>query len=154
MAVRKTMTLWQVVAIVDTEANADQQLKVHLDPDNTGLKVLDGYYPDGIVPDANFYTDLTEVCSGEPIQFYDASAFDVDNYLWTFSPSSVSFSDGTDETSMSPVVSFLDNTDYTVALQVQNVYGSDIQQKNRLYKEWKFYFPKNNGIGRYRKLPG
>ncbi|HBH47773.1 MAG TPA: hypothetical protein DDX98_04000 [Bacteroidales bacterium] len=131
----------------DTEANADQQLKVHLDPDNTGLKVLDGYYPDGIVPDANFYTDLTEVCSGEPIQFYDASAFDVDNYLWTFSPSSVSFSDGTDETSMSPVVSFLDNTDYTVALQVQNVYGSDIQQKTGYIKNGNSISPKIMALG-------
>lgn len=106
----------------------NEQLKSFLDPLNSGITQLDGYYPAGILPEAFFYADFTNVCQGSPISLYNASAFEVDSVFWQITPNTnVVYIEGTNENTPNPIVAFNNSGDYSISLQVFNTSGSDNQ---------------------------
>ncbi len=100
-------------------------LKSYLDPDNTGLKTLDAYYPSTNIPDPQFYADFTTVCQNAPIHLKAYSAFDPLNWKWVFSPDSVTYLDSSSSTSPQPYVMFKSGGYYTVSLQATNASGTE-----------------------------
>jgi hypothetical protein len=100
-------------------------LKSFLDPDGTGVKTVDGYYPASNLPDPQFATQLYAVCTNAPVQLTGFSAFDPTEYRWSFAPSNVLYSDGTNSSSPSPKVSFLTGGNYGVTLKVTNQAGEN-----------------------------
>ncbi|MHC1730725.1 MAG: PKD domain-containing protein [Bacteroidales bacterium] len=100
-------------------------LQSFLDPDGTGVKQIDGYYPASNLPDPQFATQLYAVCTNAPVQLTGFSAFDPTDYQWTFAPANVLYSDGTNSSSPSPKVSFLTEGNYAVTLKVINQAGEN-----------------------------
>jgi PKD repeat protein len=115
----KITTSWNTGVLNNT------RLKPFLDPDNTGAKILDGYYPATIVPEAFLYTSFPDICVDAPITLEDGSAFTIDSWNWQFSPSTVQFLDGTNAASQNPVVAFNELGSYDITLKVTNTNGSD-----------------------------
>ena len=108
--------------------NPDSQypsLQSFLDPDNTGIKTVDGYYPPGNRPDPQFDSELSSVCIGAPVKLSGYSAFKPLEWSWTFSPNSVQYLDGTDASSPTPKVSFMAEGNYAVTLKVTNSAGQN-----------------------------
>jgi hypothetical protein len=114
----------------DAHTQSVGKLQPHLDPDNTGVLVLDAYYPSTIIPEPFLYTDFQNVCQGEAVVIKDGSAFDVIDYNWSFYPSTVQFLNGTDNTSQEPVVSFDEATKYDIILKVSNSNGADSSERS------------------------
>ncbi len=102
-------------------------LQLFLDPDNTGVTFIDGYYPPDNLPDANFLSEFRSACVDSPVELTGFSAFDPLSWQWSFSPSNVIYHEGTGSDSQSPKVSFTVNGSYRVSLKVTNSFGSDIQ---------------------------
>lgn len=98
-------------------------LQSFLDPDGTGVETVDGYYPPTNVPDPQFAAQITSVCTNAPVQLTGFSAFAPAEYRWSFAPSDVSYSDGTNFSSPSPSVSFQSEGNFTVTLRVTNAAG-------------------------------
>ncbi|HEX3009945.1 MAG TPA: serine protease, partial [Bacteroidales bacterium] len=92
-------------------------LRTFLDPKNTGTKILNGFYPFTNLPDAFFITSFSKVCINTPITLNDYSAFTPTSYIWTISPSSFSFVNGTNQNSVSPQVRFNSAGSYSVKLK-------------------------------------
>ncbi len=86
---------------------------------------IDGYYPSDNAPDVAFVADRTSVCPTTAVSFTDLSAFDVSLWEWSFSPSTVTYLDGTSASSKNPIVSFDNNGSYNVTLVVENSSGKD-----------------------------
>ena len=107
-------------------------MKSFLDPDNSGITNIDGYYPANNNPDPQFYSEFTTVCTDAPVQFSGFSAFDPTSWEWTFTPTSVTFLDGTDETWQNPVIEFNSESVYQVELTVTNSAGSKSLIKNNM----------------------
>jgi len=83
----------------------------------------------GCPPEADFTANHTNPCTGSPVNFTDLSLYDPTSWLWTFSPSTVSFFGGTSETSQNPKVIFDEPGNYDVTLLATNAYGSDTETK-------------------------
>lgn len=96
-----------------------------LSPDDMAQDQLeDGYYPPETLPDPQFIPEFAYVCVGIPIQFTGMSAFDPLSWTWSFSPNTVSYTNGTDSSSKAPVVKFESSDSYTVTLAVTNAAGT------------------------------
>ncbi len=104
-----------------------QRLKTWLDPLNTDSMEISGYFPDGIIPDAHFSTDLKSVCYNYPIEFKNYSVFDVQSYTWKVDPPYAHFVNGTDSSSTNPVIQFDSTATYTINLQAKNNFGINQQ---------------------------
>ncbi len=102
-----------------------QKLRFWLDPDDTGALIYDGYSPSGNKVEAIPMTDFQDVCIGEPVQLEDGSLFSPTLWNWSFLPATVDFTGGTDASSENPVVSFLENSTYSVILSTNNSVSSD-----------------------------
>ena len=63
--------------------SADARLKPWLDPDNTGIQMLDGFGYGNLLA-ANFKADTTVVSIGGRVYFSDASLGEPDSWEWTF----------------------------------------------------------------------
>lgn len=100
-------------------------LKSFLDPNNSGIKYLDGYAPAGNSPDAFFACDFATVCPGASVQLSDYSSFTPTSWEWYFEPSTITYADGTNATSKNPVITFNQNGVYSVKLLISNGTGSD-----------------------------
>ncbi len=100
-------------------------LQSFLDPDGTGVKTVDGYYPPGNLPDPQFDSRFSSVCTGAPVELTGYSAFEPLQWNWSFTPSTVQYNEGTTSASQSPKVSFLNNGSYRVTLKVTNSAGQD-----------------------------
>ncbi|MDZ7633787.1 MAG: T9SS type A sorting domain-containing protein [Bacteroidales bacterium] len=100
-------------------------LQSFLDPDNTGIRTVDGYYPPGNRPDPQFDSQLSSVCTGAPVELSGYSAFKPLEWSWTFSPNSVQYHDGTGSSSQTPKVSFMADGNYSVTLKVTNIAGQN-----------------------------
>jgi len=100
-------------------------LQSFLDPDTTGVKTIDGYYPPSNLPDPQFAAQITAVCTNARVELAGFSAFDPLEYQWSFTPSTVLYSDGTNSASPSPKVSFLAEGNYAVTLRVTNRAGEN-----------------------------
>ena len=100
-------------------------LKDYLDPDNTGKKTCEAYYPAFVLPEARFDAEFHQVCLSAPVSFTDYSAFTPVAWEWNFSPSTFTFLEGTDKNSESPVLSFTQAGKYDVSLLVTNKAGTN-----------------------------
>ena len=80
-------------------------------------------------PDADFVTDNTTPLVDETVIFTDLSTNDPTSWLWTFSPSTVTYMSGTDQNSQTPQVQFDEIGLYTVELTATNAGGSDTEIK-------------------------
>ncbi|MDX5319733.1 MAG: PKD domain-containing protein, partial [Bacteroidota bacterium] len=81
-------------------------------------------------PIADFTSDRQSPCEPQKVSFTDLSVFDPTGWKWSFNPSTVTFVDGTGDTSRNPVVTFDAPGNYTVSLTASNSLGSDIETKN------------------------
>lgn len=81
-------------------------------------------------PVANFSADIIYPELGQTVSFTDMSTNVPTSWLWSFTPSTVSFVGGTSATSQNPQVQFASVGDYTVQLTSTNAYGSDIESKS------------------------
>ncbi|MRR22920.1 PKD domain-containing protein, partial [bacterium] len=100
-------------------------LQSFLDPDGTGVKIVDGFYLSSNLPDPQFDSRFFSVCTGAPVELSGYSAFDPLQWNWSFSPSTVQYAGGTNSSSQSPKVSFLNDGSYSVTLRVTNGAGQD-----------------------------
>jgi PKD repeat protein len=107
-------------------------MKNYLDPDNSGKKTCDAFYPVSVLPEARFATEFNQVCLSAPVSFTDYSAFTPIAWEWNFSPSTYSFLEGTDKNSGSPVVSFNQAGEYDVSLRVTNAAGTSSKTSSGL----------------------
>jgi PKD repeat protein len=101
------------------------QLKKFLDPKNTGVTLLNGYYPSNNPPDAFFSARFTEVCLNSPVTLQDNSAFLPTSRNWTITPGTFTYLNGTNNNSPDPQVSFNAAGNYTIKLNVANTNGKD-----------------------------
>jgi hypothetical protein len=105
-------------------------LRHFLDPDSTGITVLDGYTPLGNLPDAFFTTPFENICNNTPISFTDYSVFHPFERSWTVSPSTFAFVDGTSDTSSTPKIVFNEVQAYTVRLDL--LVGGEVKSSESL----------------------
>ncbi|HRY34162.1 MAG TPA: M6 family metalloprotease domain-containing protein, partial [Bacteroidales bacterium] len=81
---------------------------------------------DVIVPlAAGFSADKTSVCPLQTVQFSDLSSGGPSGWTWSFSPSTVSFVNGTNSNSQHPHVQFNASGNYSVTLNITGPGGSD-----------------------------
>lgn len=119
----------------DGGRGVSQQLKAHLDPDNTGVLVHSGYAPADNIIDARLYSSIQNICANEPIKLSDGSLFSSPvSWNWSISPSTFVFVDGTDETSQHPVVNFSGEGSYNITLEVNDGAFSDTQTRSEYIK--------------------
>lgn len=103
--------------------NQDQgynSLSYYLDPDNTGIKSMDGAHSMNLLPDPQVYIDFHTVCPATPIQLSGFSAFKPTSWNWEFTPDNISYHDGTSSSTQNPIVSFDSPGMYTIKLTVSN----------------------------------
>ncbi len=87
------------------------------------------YAPITEPPVAEFSADDTHPMIGQTVNFTDESTNVPGSWSWTFSPSSVTFVEGTDAGSKNPKVQFNAPGFYTVTLVATNDIGSDTETK-------------------------
>jgi hypothetical protein len=100
-------------------------LQEFLDPDSTGIQLLNGYAPPDNPPDAFFTLPAFKVCLNAPVVLRDYSVFGPYNRNWTITPATFVYDAGTSAVSPSPVVKFTAPGLYTVKLDVTNPSGID-----------------------------
>ena len=81
-------------------------------------------------PIADFIADNTTPTVGETVTFTDLSTNTPISWLWSFTPSTITYVSGTDQNSQHPQVQFNANGLYTVELTATNDGGSDTETKN------------------------
>jgi PKD repeat protein len=74
-------------------------------------------------PEVDFEADQTHIYTDEVVQFTDKTFLDPQSWQWSFSPSTVTYVDGTDQNSQNPKVRFEEAGNYDVALTATNVVG-------------------------------
>ena len=109
-----------------------QRLKPWLDPENEGILILDGYYPPTNKPEAIPNIEYEDVCLDGPVQLLDNSLFEPDAWKWSFTPASVKFIEGTNETTQNPIVQFTESTSYDIKLEVKKGLASHSRTKKQL----------------------
>ncbi|MEE4258631.1 MAG: PKD domain-containing protein, partial [Bacteroidales bacterium] len=82
-----------------------------------------------VPPVADFIADNTTPDIGETVSFTDLSTNTPTSWLWSFTPSTVTYVSGTDQNSQHPQVQFDAGGLYTVELTATNAGGSDTETK-------------------------
>lgn len=100
-------------------------LRKFLDPDSTGILVLNGYYPADNPPDAFFTLPAYKICVDAPVMLQDYSVFEPYDRTWHITPETFIFDDGTSDTSPAPIIRFTEPGSYTVALILAKASGRD-----------------------------
>ena len=77
-----------------------------------------------LLPAVSFSADKNIVCTGEIVSFSDATQYMPNSWEWQFTPSTVSFVNGTDQFSQNPQVVFEESNSYSVTLTAANLNGS------------------------------
>lgn len=104
---------FQVKLVVTNEAGSDSLTKVgYITVSNT------------ILPDVDFMADKNVICSGETVHLTDLTDFCPMSWDWQFSPNTVTYQEGTSNSSQNPAVLFTQNGAYTVTLTATNANGS------------------------------
>ncbi|MEZ5196025.1 MAG: PKD domain-containing protein [Bacteroidales bacterium] len=85
--------------------------------------------PDVDPPIADFIADFTMPVVGETVSLYDMSQNNPTAWEWSFDPTTVTFTGGTDNQSQNPLVQFGSGGFYTVTLIATNAGGSDTETK-------------------------
>lgn len=76
-------------------------------------------------PEADFSSSANIACPSSLVTFTDQSTFSPTAWTWIFTPSTVTFQNGTNANSPAPQVSFNATGSYDVLLIATNVFGSD-----------------------------
>jgi PKD repeat protein len=76
-----------------------------------------------LLPEVHFSADKLRFCTGETIAFTDATKFFPIAWEWEFSPSNVTFVNGTNQNSQHPEVLFSESAEYSVTLTAWNSNG-------------------------------
>ncbi len=106
-----------------------KQLAHWLDPDNTGIKILDGLGKRA--PVAAFSVESQYVCVNNTVEFYDESKYNPTTWSWQISPNTYQFVNGTNSTSENPQVVFLVDGQYSITLKTSNNYGvTEVSKQN------------------------
>lgn len=82
-----------------------------------------------LAPVADFSANFTAPCINGNVAFTDLSTNSPTSWLWTFTPNTVSYLNGSSATSQNPEVSFNAAGSYQVTLQATNANGSDTEVK-------------------------
>ncbi len=82
-----------------------------------------------ILPEVNFEADFTVPCTEDTVSFSDLTKYSPIQWNWEFEPSTVTFVNGTDESSRNPQLVFDEAGSYTVTLSCWNLNGSSDQTK-------------------------
>lgn len=83
----------------------------------------------GVAPVADFSANKTTGCPADTVVFTDASTSNPTSWSWSFTPSTVTFINGTSATSQNPEVTFNAAGTYQVTLNATNSVGSDAEIK-------------------------
>jgi len=78
---------------------------------------------------ADFSADLLSPGLGQTVGFTDMSSYDPTSWAWSFTPTSITYAEGTTSSSQNPKVQFNEVGMYTVELTVSNIYGVDTETK-------------------------
>jgi PKD repeat protein len=70
-----------------------EQLKHWLDPDDTGVEIMEGYFKGSNLIEAKFSSDITKIISGSFIEFKNYSFGNIKEYHWEFEGGEPSSSD-------------------------------------------------------------
>ncbi len=124
------------VVYIDSPVAGDYTITVDHDGTLTGGTQAFSIIIDGVVasippvpPVADFTADETTPETMEIVHFYDLSNYNPDTWNWSFSPSTVTFINGTGASSQNPEITFDQQGTYDVTLTVTNQYGSDTEIK-------------------------
>lgn len=119
-------------------------------------------YEDGTqIPDANFYAFDSVFVVGGKMRLYEKIANGAATVRWRITPYSYTYVDGTDSTSLNPIIQFNQAARYSVRLIASNCQGSDTFSKNYWIRVFKQIVPatckntttfwtNNYGIGNFR----
>jgi hypothetical protein len=110
-------------------STASAQLKVWLDPNNTGATTLDGTYLE-VAPKSLFTSSSKAICKNDTIILYDKSKYSPETWSWSISPRNYEYVNGTDSTTQDPQVVFNQSGAFNISLITANDYGSDTLSKN------------------------
>ncbi len=91
--------------------------------------IISGDIDFAVAPVANFSADITSSGVNQTVTFSDLSYNIPTSWLWSFSPSTVTYVGGTSATSENPQVEFTSTGDYTVQLTATNAHGNDAESK-------------------------
>lgn len=108
---------------------ADCKSKLYAATYGQGLWISDLKDPGNVAPTACFEASPTNGCVGSDFVFTDNSDFTPTSWLWTITPATVTFVNGTSSTSQNPEMRFSNPGFYTVELTATNAYGSDSQTR-------------------------
>jgi len=111
-----TEALYTVTLTATNDEGSDDEVKVD-------------YIDSGLVPVADFIADETAPALDVQVNFTDLSTNTPTSWLWTFTPSTVTFLNGTTSASQNPQVEFDVEDDYTVELAATNTHGTDTETK-------------------------
>jgi PKD repeat protein len=103
---------YQVKLVVSNEAGSDSATYVDY------ITVSDT-----LMPLVEFSADLTNICTNGIVHFTDQSEYCPNAWEWSFSPTSISFKEGTTANSQHPIVEFRQTGIYSVTLTVTNANG-------------------------------
>ncbi len=113
----KIFQSWDMVGTTSAD-----RLQDWLDPENTGIEVLDGVNCTMIAPQPDFEANATSLCLDitDTLSFADLSSPPADTWLWTFEGGFPASS-----TEQNPIVVYPQEGTYAVSLTVSNTYGSN-----------------------------
>ncbi|HEY9113148.1 MAG TPA: PKD domain-containing protein [Bacteroidales bacterium] len=83
-----------------------------------------------LLPDVDFTASKQIICSSDTVTFIDQTQYSPIQWLWEFEPATVTFVNGTDETSQNPQLVFDETTQYTVTLTAYNLNGPSTVTEN------------------------
>lgn len=91
--------------------------------------IISGDIDNAIAPVSDFYADNIEPGINQEMNFTDASVNLPTSWQWTFSPTTVTYLNGTSSTSHNPEVKFTATGTYDVSLYTANATGNDTETK-------------------------
>jgi len=91
--------------------------------------IISGDIDNSVAPITDFFTDNTVPGINQTVHFTDASINVPTSWLWSFSPATVQFVNGTSTTSKNPEVIFTSTGTYDVSLYTSNSTGNNTEIK-------------------------